>query len=63
LSSASAVHSTPELSVYSAIKHAVRGLTKALNIELESQYIWPSDIMVPYVETPMVQAVDQHQEN
>jgi len=58
MSSASAVYGTPELSVYSASKHAVRGLTEALNIELEPKGIWVSDIMVPYVKTPMVQAAN-----
>ncbi len=54
MSSASAVYGTPQLSVYSASKHAVRGLTEALNIELEPQGVWVSDIMVPYVKTPMI---------
>ncbi len=55
MSSASAVYGIPQLAVYSASKHAVRALTESLNIELESQGIVVSDIMVPYVKTPMVQ--------
>ena len=54
MSSASAVYGTPGLAVYSASKFAVRGLTEALNIELASDGISVSDIMVPYVQTPMV---------
>jgi len=59
MSSASAVYGTPQLSVYSASKHAVKGLTEALNIELEPQGVWVSDIMVPYVKTPMVNESSQ----
>lgn len=54
MSSASAVYGTPELAVYSATKHAVRGLTEALNIELEPHDIHVCDIMAPYVKTPMI---------
>ncbi len=54
MSSASAVYGTPELAVYSATKHAVRGLTEALNIELEPKGIHVCDIMAPYVQTPMI---------
>jgi NAD(P)-dependent dehydrogenase (short-subunit alcohol dehydrogenase family) len=54
MSSASAVYGTPELAVYSATKHAVRGLTEALNIELEPKGIHVCDIMAPYVRTPMI---------
>lgn len=54
MSSASAVYGTPELAVYSATKHAVRGLTEALNIELAPKGIHVCDIMAPYVSTPMI---------
>ena len=54
MSSASAVYGIPQLAVYSASKHAVRALTESLNIELEHQGIMVSDIMVPFVNTPMV---------
>ena len=52
--SASAIYGIPELAVYSATKHAVKGLTEALDIELERHGIIVSDIMVPYVRTPLV---------
>jgi len=55
MSSASAVYGMPQLAAYSASKHAVRALTESLNIELEPQNIIVSDIMVPYVKTPMVE--------
>ncbi len=54
MSSASAVYGVPELAVYSATKCAVRGLTEALNIELEPHGIWVCDVMAPYVRTPMI---------
>ena len=54
MSSVSAIYGIPEEAVYSASKFAVRGLTEAWNIELESSGIWVSDVMVAYVATPMV---------
>ncbi|HCY86524.1 MAG TPA: short-chain dehydrogenase [Desulfobacteraceae bacterium] len=56
MSSASAVYGTPELATYSATKHAVRGLTEALNIEFAPYDIHVGDIMVSFVRTPMVTA-------
>ncbi len=52
--SASAFYGVPELAVYSASKFAVRGLTEALNLELEGYGIWVTDLMPPYVNTPMI---------
>lgn len=52
--SASAVYSTPELAVYAATKHGIRGLTEALNIEFAPLDIHVGDIMVSFVQTPMV---------
>ncbi len=54
MSSASAVYGTPELAVYSATKHGIRGLTEALNIEFFPHDIHVGDIMVSFVQTPMV---------
>lgn len=58
MSSAAAVHGVPDLAVYSASKFAVRGLTEALNIELEREGIWVCDIMVGYVDTPMLSTAE-----
>lgn len=54
MSSAAALYGVPDLAVYSASKFAIRGLTEALNIELEREGIWVCDIMVGYVDTPML---------
>ena len=54
LSSASAIYGIPNLAMYSASKFAVRGLTEALNIELERKGIKVCDIMPSYVNTDMV---------
>lgn len=54
MSSAAANHGVPDMAVYSASKFAVRGLTEALNIEFEPLGIWVCDIMVAFVDTPML---------
>ena len=59
MGSTSSFYGTPELAVYSATKHAVRALTEALSIELESDGIVVCDIVAPYVNTPMVSAAAQ----
>ncbi len=50
--STSALYGMPELAVYSASKHAVHGLTEALDLELERYGITVSDVMAPYVTHP-----------
>ncbi len=54
MSSASANYGAPDLSVYSATKHAVSAITEALDLELEREDISVCDIMPPYVDTPML---------
>ncbi|MBV1881194.1 MAG: SDR family oxidoreductase [Pseudomonadales bacterium] len=54
MSSASAIYGIPDFASYSASKFAVRALTEALNIEWESDDIMVSDVMPPFVSTPMV---------
>lgn len=56
MNSLSAIHGIPEEAAYSASKAFVKGLTEALNIELEPEGIWVCDIMVAYVSTPMLTA-------
>lgn len=55
MSSASSIQGTPLFASYSASKFAVRGLTEALNVELEQHGIEVCAIMPPFVDTPMVQ--------
>lgn len=54
--SASAVYGVPDLASYSASKFFVRGLTEALNVELERDGITVTDLMPLYVDTPMVRS-------
>ncbi|MDW8295511.1 MAG: SDR family oxidoreductase [Raineya sp.] len=54
LSSASAIYGVPEFCVYAATKHAVRGFTEGLEIELSRLNIKVSDIMPPFVNTDML---------
>ncbi|WP_022980678.1 SDR family NAD(P)-dependent oxidoreductase [Ideonella sp. B508-1] len=58
MGSASGLYGIPEEAVYSASKFAVRGLTEALNIEMAAQGIWVSDIVVAYVQTPMIEQAE-----
>jgi len=54
MASTSAIYGVPDLSVYSATKHAVRAMTEAWDIELEKYGVTVSDILVPYVNTPLL---------
>jgi len=58
MSSTSAEYGTPDHAMYSASKFFVRGLTEALNIEMEPADIQVSAILVAYVQTPMVNAAE-----
>jgi len=55
MSSASAIYGIPEITAYTASKFAIRGMTEALNIEFERHDITVSDIMVSYVQTPLLE--------
>lgn len=55
LSSASAIYGVPEFCVYASTKHAVRGFTEGLEIELSRFGIKVCDIMPPFVNTDMLQ--------
>lgn len=54
MSSASAIMGIPRLAVYSATKHAVRGLSEALDVEWERFDIRVCDVMPLYVETDLL---------
>ncbi len=54
MNSSSSVYGTPELATYSATKFALKGLTEALNLEFARFGVHVCDIMVPYVNTPLL---------
>ncbi|HVI03746.1 MAG TPA: SDR family oxidoreductase [Enhygromyxa sp.] len=54
MSSASAIYGMPEMATYSATKHAVRGLTEALDIEWERFDIRVADVMPIFVDTELL---------
>lgn len=54
MSSASATYGSPDFASYSASKFAVRALTEALNVEWARHGITVTDVMPPFVDTPMM---------
>lgn len=54
LSSVAAIYGVPEMAVYSASKHAVRGLTEALELEWAAHGIRVCDVMPAFVDTPLL---------
>lgn len=59
MASTSAIYGTPDLSVYSATKHALCAFTEAWDIELEKYGIVVSDILAPYVKTPLLEVSEE----
>jgi NAD(P)-dependent dehydrogenase (short-subunit alcohol dehydrogenase family) len=55
-SSASAIFGTAGLAVYSATKHAVKGLTEALSVELAAHGVRAADVLPGIIETGMLPA-------
>ncbi len=53
-SSSSAIFGTAGISVYSATKHAVRGLTEGLSIELKRYGVRASDLLPGLIDTPLL---------
>lgn len=53
-SSSSAIFGTAGIGVYSATKHAVRGLTEALSIELKRYGVRASDLLPGLIDTPLL---------
>lgn len=54
MSSSSAIFGTAGISIYSATKHAVRGLTEALSIELKRFGVRAADLLPGLVDTPLL---------
>ena len=59
MSSASSIYGLPDLSVYSATKHALSAMTEALNLELERYGVFICDIKPPYVNTPLLEVKEE----
>ena len=53
-SSSSAIWGTAGIGVYSATKHAVRGLTEALSIELKRYGVRAADLLPGLIDTPLM---------
>ncbi|WP_315832933.1 SDR family oxidoreductase [Bradyrhizobium prioriisuperbiae] len=53
-SSASAIFGAARISVYSATKHAVKGFTEALSVELARLGIRCADVLPGWIDTPLV---------
>ena len=53
-SSSSAIFGTAGIPVYSATKHAVRGLTEALSIELKRYDVRAADLLPGLIDTPLL---------
>ncbi len=53
-SSSSAIFGTAGIAVYSATKHAVRGLTEALSIELKRYGVRAGDLLPGLIDTPLL---------
>ena len=54
MSSSSAIFGTAGISIYSATKHAVRGLTEALSIELKRFGVRAADLLPGLIDTPLL---------
>lgn len=53
-SSSSSIFGTAGIGVYSATKHAVRGLTEALSIELKRYNVRAADLLPGLIDTPIL---------
>ena len=53
-SSSSSIWGTAGISVYSATKHAVRGLTEALSVELKRYGVRAADLVPGLIDTPIL---------
>ncbi len=54
MSSSSAIFGTAGISIYSATKHAVRGFTEALSIELKRFRVRAADLLPGLIDTPLL---------
>jgi NAD(P)-dependent dehydrogenase (short-subunit alcohol dehydrogenase family) len=59
-SSSSATYGMPQLAVYSATKHAVKGLTEALSVEWQRHGIRVADVLPGLIDTPILVDTPNH---
>ena len=59
-SSSSATYGMPAIAVYSATKHAVKGLTEALSVEFERLGIRAADVLPAAIDTPLLFNTPRH---
>jgi len=59
-SSSSATYGMPQLAVYSATKHAVKGLTEALSIEWQRHGVRVSDVLPGLIDTAILTTTPNH---
>jgi len=59
-SSSSATFGMPGIAVYSAARHAVKGLTEALSVEFSSYGVRASDVLPGLIDTPILLSTPIH---
>ncbi len=59
-SSSSATYGMPRLAVYSATKHAVKGLTEALSLEFARHGVRAADVLPGMIDTPILNSSPDH---
>jgi NAD(P)-dependent dehydrogenase (short-subunit alcohol dehydrogenase family) len=59
-SSSSATYGMPRLAVYSATKHAVKGLTEALSLEFARHGVRAADVLPGLIDTPILTSSQDH---
>jgi NAD(P)-dependent dehydrogenase (short-subunit alcohol dehydrogenase family) len=59
-SSSSATYGMPRIAVYSATKHAVKGLTEALSVEWQRHGVRVSDVLPGLIDTAILTSTPQH---
>lgn len=59
-SSSSGAYGMPRLAVYSATKHAVKGLTEALSVEWQRHGVRVSDVLPGLIDTAILTSTRQH---
>ncbi|OBK55519.1 SDR family oxidoreductase [Mycobacterium kubicae] len=61
-SSSSATYGMPRLAVYSATKHAVKGLTEALSVEWQRHGVRVADVLPGLIDTAILTSTRNHSE-